>query len=79
MKVKYEKEVGLLEAFVAEVNAKHLPVHIRRSMKRVDENGDEVEDAVFEWPDYFDFNAAMRRVINQYSRLTPPNARGDVS
>lgn len=79
MKVKYEKEVGLLEAFVAEVKAKHLPVHIQRDLKRVDENGDEVEIAEFEYPDYFDFNAAMRRVINQYCRLTPPNARGDVS
>ena len=79
MKVKYEKEVGLLEAFVAEVNAKHLPVHIQRGLKRVDENGDEVEIAEFEYPEYFDFNAAMRRVINQYCRLTPPNARGDVS
>ena len=39
-------------------------------MKRVDENGDEVEDAVFEWPDYFDFNAAMRRVIT----ILPLNA-----
>ena len=78
MKIKYEIEPGLLEVFIDEVKAKHLPVHIQRSMKRVDENGDEVEDAEFEWPDYFDFNAAMRRVINQYCRLTPPNARGDV-
>ena len=74
MKIKYEIEPGLLEVFIDEVKAKHLPVHIQRSMKRVDENGDEVEDAEFEWPDYFDFNAAMRRVINQYCRLTPPNA-----
>lgn len=79
MKVKCEIEVGLLEAFIAEVQGKHLPVHIQRSMKRGDENGDEVEGAEFEWPDYFDFNAAMRRVINQYCHLTPPNARGDVS
>ena len=69
MKTAYEIESGLLEAFCAEVKAKHLPVHIQRGMKRVDENGDEVEDAEFEWPDYFDFNAAMRRVINQYSHL----------
>lgn len=69
MKVKYEIEVGLLEAFIAEVQDKHLPVHIQRSMKRVDENGSEVEIAEFEYPDYFDFNAAMRRVINQYCHL----------
>lgn len=69
MKVKYEIEVGLLEAFIAEVKAKHLPVHIRRSMKRGDENGSEVEEVEFEYADYFDFNAAMRRVINQYSHL----------
>ena len=79
MKVKYEIVAGLLEAFCAEVKAKHLPVHIQHGMKRVDENGNEVAVAEFEWPDYFDFNAAMRRVINEYSRLTPPNARGDVS
>lgn len=79
MKIKYEIEPGLLEVFIDEVKAKHLPVHIQRSMKRVDENGSEVEIAEFEYPDYFDFNAAMRRVINQYCRLTPPNARGDVS
>ena len=69
MKTAYEIEVGLLEAFIAEVQDKHLPVQIQRSMKRGDENGDEVEDAVFEWPDYFDFNAAMRRVINEYCHL----------
>ena len=69
MTAAYEIESGLLEAFIAEVKARHLPVHIRRSMKRVDENGNEVEDAMFEWPDYFDFNAAMSRVINQYCHL----------
>ena len=69
MKVKYEIEVGLLEAFIDEVKAKHLPVHIQRGLKRVDENGSEVEIAEFEYPDYFDFNAAMRRVINQYCHL----------
>ena len=69
MKTACEIEVGLLEAFCAEVKAKHLPVHIRRSMKRMHENGYEVEVVEFEYPDYFDFNAAMSRVINQYCHL----------
>ena len=69
MKVKYEIEVGLLEAFIDEVKAKHLPVHIQHGMKREDENGSEVKLVEFEYPDYFDFNAAMRRVINQYCHL----------
>lgn len=75
MKVKYEIVAGLLEAFCAEVKAKHLPVHIQRGMKHKDENGCKVEVAEFEYPDYFDFNAAMTRVMTQYCRLTPPNAR----
>ena len=69
MKIAYEIEVGLLEAFIAEVKANHLPVHIQRSMKRMDENGNEVEDAEFEYPDDFDFNKAMSRVINQHCHL----------
>ena len=69
MKIAYEIEVGLLEAFIAEVKAKHLPVHIQRSMKLMDENGNEVENAEFEYPDGFDFNAAMIRVINQHCHL----------
>lgn len=69
MKIAYEIKVSLLEAFIAEVKTKRLPVHIQRSMKRVDENGDEVEDAEFECPDGFDFNAAMSRVINEYYHL----------
>lgn len=35
MKRAYEIEVGLLEAFIAEVKANHLPVYIQRGMKRV--------------------------------------------
>ena len=69
MKIAYEIEVGLLEAFIAEVKAKHLPIHIQRSMPRTDEIGTEVEDAEFECPDGFDFNEAMSRVINEYCRL----------
>lgn len=69
MKIAYEIEVGLLEAFIAKVKAKRLPVHIQRSMKRMDENGNEVENAEFECPDGFDFNEAMSRVINEYCRL----------
>lgn len=69
MKIEYEIEVGLLEAFIAEVKANHLPVHIQRSMKRMDENGNEVENAEFECPDGFDFNEAMSRVINQHCHL----------
>lgn len=69
MKIAYEIEVGLLEAFIAEVKAKHLPVHIQRSMKRMDENGNEVENAEFEYPDGFYFNAVMSRVINEYYHL----------
>ena len=75
MKTAYEIEPGLLEAFCAEVKAKHLPVHIQHGMKRVDENGVEVEKAEFEYPDYFDFNDAMTRVMTQYCHVTPPNAR----
>ncbi len=69
MKIAYEIEAGLLEAFCAEVKTKHLPVHIQHGMKREDENGSEVKLVEFEYPDYFDFNAAMTRVINQYSHL----------
>ena len=69
MKIAYEIETDLLEAFCAEVQTKHLPVHIQHGMKREDENGSEVEVVEFEYPDYFDFDAAMRRVINQYSHL----------
>lgn len=69
MKRAYEIEVGLLEAFIDEVKANHLPVYIQRGMKRVDENGNEVEDAEFEYPDGFYFNAVMSRVINEYCHL----------
>ena len=75
MKIKYEIEPGLLEVFIAEVKAKHLPVHIQHGMKRADENGVEVEMVEFEYLDYFDFNAAMTRVMTQYCHVTPPNAR----
>ena len=74
MIVKYEIEAGLLEAFCDEVKAKHLPVHIQHGMKRTDENDCEVENAEFEYPNNFDFDAVMYRVINQYCYLTPPNA-----
>lgn len=70
MTAKFEIEVGLLTAFVNEVKTKHLPVHIQRSLDvLVDENGIIVERVEFEYPDYFDFNAAMSRVINQYCHL----------
>lgn len=69
MKIAYEIEVGLLEAFIAEVKAKRLPVHIHRSMKRMDENGNEVENAEFECLDGFDFNEAMSWVIYKYCNL----------
>lgn len=70
MKITYEIESGLLEAFCTEVKDKHLPVHIQYGMRREDENGSEVEVVEFEYPDCFDFNAAMRRVMNQYCHLT---------
>lgn len=69
MIAKFEIEVGLLEAFCAEVQDKHLPVHIQHGMKSTDENGSEVEIAEFEYPDYFDFNAAMSRVMNKFCHL----------
>lgn len=75
MTAKFEIVVSLLDAFIAEVQDKHLPVHIRRGMKSTDEFGCEVEIVEFEYPDYFDFNAAMTRVMTQYCRITPPNAR----
>lgn len=70
MKIVYEIETNLLEAFCTEVKDKHLPVHIQRGVRWEDENGSEAEAVEFEYPDYFDFNAAMSRVMNQYSHLT---------
>ena len=66
MKISYEIETDLLEAFRVEVKAKRLPVHIQRGIQRTDENGSEVEIVEFECPDDFDLNAAMARAINEH-------------
>ena len=65
-KTACEIGTGLLEAFCAEIKARHLPVHIQRGIRRTDENGDEVEIVEFEYPDYFDINSAIARAINKY-------------
>lgn len=70
MKIEYEIEAGLLQAFIAEVKAQRLPVRIQRGVPFVDETGSELDPVVIEYPDTgFDFNAMMSEVINEHYNL----------
>lgn len=56
-----------MEVLIKHVKDNGLPVHINRGIPYMDENDNEVEHVIAEYPDTgFDFNRVMNTAINMY-------------